>query len=55
MINLVNQRKVDVDPPLESINDTRNGILLQVVFCGLFRASEAALLRVSYITQFHFN
>jgi hypothetical protein len=54
MVNLVHQRKVGVEPPLESINDTRNGILLQVVFRGLFKASRAAFLRVYHSISFFY-
>lgn len=55
MINLVHHRKVDVDPPLESINDTWNGILLNVAFSGLFRASDTAFLWVSLFNPIAFS
>ncbi|EDR14543.1 uncharacterized protein LACBIDRAFT_321675 [Laccaria bicolor S238N-H82] len=45
MKNLVAHREVVVDPPLESINDTRNGILLLKVLHRPFGASEVAFLQ----------
>jgi len=48
IINLASHRHEVLDPPLESINDTRNGILLAVQLHGPFGASEAAFLQVSY-------
>ena len=46
--NLVSHRHEVFDPPLESINDTRNGILLSLALHGPFGASEAAFLQVGY-------
>jgi hypothetical protein len=48
IINLTSHRHEGLDPPLESINDTRNGILLANHLHGPFGASEAAFLQVSY-------
>jgi hypothetical protein len=48
IINLVSHRREVLDPPLESINDTRNGILLALQLHGSFGASEVAFLQVSY-------
>jgi hypothetical protein len=51
MINLVNYRNERLNPPLDDINDTRNGILLSVLLHHPFGASEVAFLQVSYSTQ----
>jgi hypothetical protein len=48
MVNLSNYRWEDVDPPLDDINDTRNGILLYSAFHRAFAESRVAFLRVSY-------
>jgi HNH endonuclease len=47
IINLASHRHEVLDPPLESINDTRNGILLAVQLHSPFGTSEAAFLQVS--------
>ena len=49
--NLVAYREVVVDPRLESINDTRNGISLTRGLHHPFGASEVAFLQVSCSTQ----
>ena len=51
MKNLPNHRHEDLEPPLNDINDTRNGILLAVQLHGAFGASEVAFLQVSYFAQ----
>jgi endonuclease IV len=51
MINLASHRHEDLDPPLDDINDTRNGILLAFQLHASFGASEVAFLQVSYIAQ----
>ena len=48
--NLVAYREVVVNPCLESINDTRNGILLNRMLYNTFGTSEVAFLQVSYST-----
>ena len=48
--NLVTYREVVIDPRLESINDTRNGILLNRMLYNTFGTSEVAFLQVSYST-----
>ena len=48
IINLASHRHEVLDPPLESINDTRNGILLALQLHGAFVASQVAFLQVSY-------
>ena len=48
--NLVAYREVVVNPRLESINDTRNGILLNRMLYNTFGTSEVAFLQVSYST-----
>ncbi|KAF8960929.1 hypothetical protein BDZ97DRAFT_2035202 [Flammula alnicola] len=45
MINLVNHRKETIDPPLNDINDTRNGILLSVLLISSIRACQVAFLQ----------
>ena len=47
MVSLANHRGEDVDPPLDNINDTRNGILLYSAFHRAFGESRVAFLRVS--------
>jgi hypothetical protein len=49
--NLVAYREEVVEPPLESINDTRNGILLKRELHAPFGTSQVAFLQVSYATQ----
>lgn len=39
---------MDIDPALEGINDTRNGILLHIGFHNLVRTSKVAFLPVSF-------
>lgn len=51
MINLANHRPEVLDPPLDSINDARNGILLAVHLHIPFGTSEVAFLQVSDLTQ----
>jgi hypothetical protein len=48
MVNLANHRGEDLDPRLDNINDTRNGILLYSAFHRAFGESRVAFLRVSY-------
>lgn len=48
IINLTSHRQEVLDPPLDNIDDTRNGILLASQLHGPFGASEAAFLQVSY-------
>lgn len=48
MVNLIKHRHEQISPPLCSINDTRNGILLSEALYGPFGASEIAFLKVSY-------
>ena len=48
--NLVAYREIVVNPCLESINDTRNGILLNRMLYNTFGTSEVAFLQVSYST-----
>ena len=48
IINLAKHRQVDLNPPLESIDDPRNGILLAVQLHNPFGASQVAFLQVSY-------
>jgi|ERR1700722_8736468 len=48
IIRLARHRGQVFVPPLEDINDTRNGILLSPSLHGPFGASEVAFLRVSY-------
>jgi hypothetical protein len=48
IINLARHREEVLNPPLESIDDSRNGILLAVHLHGPFGASEVAFLQVSY-------
>jgi hypothetical protein len=48
IINLANHRHEVLDPPLENIDDTRNGILLALQLQAPFGASEVAFLQVSY-------
>jgi len=50
-INLVNHKHEAMDPPLDNINDTRNGILLASQLHCPFGTSEVAFLQVSYLTQ----
>ncbi|KAF8960923.1 hypothetical protein BDZ97DRAFT_1940255 [Flammula alnicola] len=45
MINLVNHRKETIDPPLNDINDTRNGILLSVALSPAIGACQVAFLQ----------
>jgi len=45
MTNLANHRHEPLDPPLDDISDTRNGILLGLQLHGPFGASEAAFLQ----------
>lgn len=45
MINLANHRHEAFDPPLNDINDTRNGILLALQLHRSFGASEVAFLQ----------
>ncbi len=52
MRNLVSHRHEHLEPPLNDINDTRNGIMLAVQLHGPFGASEVAFLQVSYFAQF---
>jgi HNH endonuclease len=47
IINLASHRHKVLDPPLESIDDTRNGILLSPSLHIPFGTSEAAFLQVS--------
>lgn len=48
--NLADYREVLVDPPLESINDIRNGLLLYIALHRPFGPeSQIAFLRVSYL------
>ena len=51
MRNLAAYREEVVDPPLESINDTRNGILLKQELHVPFGTSQVAFLQVGYLTQ----
>ena len=51
MVNLANHRHEAVDPPLDDINDTRNGILLALQLHLPFGASKVAFLQVSFLTQ----
>jgi len=55
MVNLANHRGEDVDPPLDDINDTRNGILLYTGFHRAFGESRVAFLRVSYYCTLIFS
>jgi hypothetical protein len=48
--SLADHRNV-LDPPLDDINDPRNGILLQVTLHRPFGASMVAFLQVSYFAQ----
>ena len=49
--NLIAYREVVFDPPLESINDTRNGFLLYSMLHSTFGTSRVAFLQVSYSMQ----
>jgi hypothetical protein len=51
LINLINHRGVIVDPPLEDINNTGNGILLYIMLHAAFGSSDMAFFQVSYSTQ----
>ena len=51
MNNLINHRHEVLEPPLNDINDTRNGILLALQLYNPFGASEVAFLHVSYFAQ----
>jgi len=55
IINLVHHMNSNIVPPLESINDTRNGILLYSALHGPFGASKIAFLRVGYLTKLPFH
>ena len=48
IINLVRHRHEDLDPPLDDIDDTRNGIVLNIALHNPFGRSECAFLQVSY-------
>jgi hypothetical protein len=50
MKNLAAYRGPVLNPPLESIDDTRNGIVLSVLLHRPFGAGEFAFLQVSYST-----
>jgi hypothetical protein len=52
--SLAEHRNEDLDPPLDGINDPRNGILLHTGLHWPFGASEVAFLRVSYFAQLSF-
>ncbi|KAF8331813.1 hypothetical protein F5887DRAFT_56124 [Amanita rubescens] len=54
MSNLTNHRHEVLEPPLNDINDTRNGILLAVQLHGPFGASEVAFLP-QFRDDRHFN
>ena len=49
--NLVAYRGEVVDPLLESINDTRNGILLNRALHTAFGTSQVSFLQVSYLMR----
>ena len=49
--SLADHRNEVLDPPLDGINDPRNGILLQVSLHRPFGASVVAFLQVSYFAQ----
>jgi hypothetical protein len=51
LINLSKHRHEAVSPPLDDINDTRNGILLAFQLHAPFGASQIAFLQVSSLTQ----
>ena len=48
IINLGHHRHEALDPPLDDINDTRNGILLTKALHHPLGASQSAFLQVSY-------
>jgi hypothetical protein len=48
-MDLFAKRGASVEPPLEGINDTRNGLLLHVALHRPFGDSEIAFLRVRYV------
>lgn len=50
MNSLADHRNEVLDPPLDNINDPRNGILLAVHLHGPFGDSEVAFLQVSYFS-----
>ena len=51
MNGLADHRNEVLDPPLDGINDPRNGILLSVLLHRPFGASVVAFLQVSYFAQ----
>ena len=51
IINLIHHRHENLDPPLDNINDTRNGILLNILLHSSFGVSKCAFLQVSYRIQ----
>jgi hypothetical protein len=48
---LADHRHEVLDPPLDDINDPRNGILLSITLHRPFGASVVAFLQVSYFAQ----
>ena len=51
MINLTNHRHEALNPPLNNINDTRNGIALASQLHRPFGTSAVAFLQVSYLIK----
>jgi len=51
LANLSNHRNEVLDPPLDGIDDPRNGILLYVSLHRSFGASEVTFLQVSHFAQ----